>query len=124
MLQLFPNEEKYAREIEESLYNVILPAQSGDAGIRLDLKEPADLNYVALYGDPNHNSMPKSVTMVINGTYRIENVAFSDNFEPTLFSFRNLPEGVKVSSLTFYFTFEGDNDSVAIKEIIPVANAS
>lgn len=96
----------------------------GDAGIRLDLKEPADLNYVALYGDPNHNSMPKSVTMVINGIYRIENVAFSDNFEPTLFSFRNLPDGVKVSSLTFYFTFEGDNDSVAIKEIIPVANAS
>lgn len=34
LLQLFPNEEKYAREIEESLYNVILPAQSGDLGIR------------------------------------------------------------------------------------------
>ena len=34
LLQLFPNEEKYAREIEESLYNVILPAQSGDRGIR------------------------------------------------------------------------------------------
>ncbi len=34
LLQLFPNEEKYAREVEESLYNVILPAQSGDLGIR------------------------------------------------------------------------------------------
>lgn len=34
LLQLFPNEEKYAREIEESLYNVILPAQVGDLGIR------------------------------------------------------------------------------------------
>ena len=34
LLQLFPDEEKYAREVEESLYNVILPAQSGDMGIR------------------------------------------------------------------------------------------
>ena len=34
LLQLFPNEEKYAREIEESVYNVILPAQSLDQGIR------------------------------------------------------------------------------------------
>lgn len=34
LLQLFPQEEKYAREIEESLYNVILPAQTGDLGIR------------------------------------------------------------------------------------------
>ncbi len=34
LLQLFPNEEKYAREIEESLYNVVLPAQTGDLGIR------------------------------------------------------------------------------------------
>ncbi len=34
LLQLFPHEEKYAREVEESLYNVVIPAQSGDAGIR------------------------------------------------------------------------------------------
>lgn len=34
LLQLFPYEEKYAREVEESLYNVLIPAQSGDAGIR------------------------------------------------------------------------------------------
>ena len=34
LLQLFPNEEKYAREIEESLYNVLIPAQGGDMGIR------------------------------------------------------------------------------------------
>lgn len=32
--QLFPNEEKYAREVEESLYNVVIPAQCGDMGIR------------------------------------------------------------------------------------------
>ncbi len=34
LLQLFPHEEKYAREVEESLYNVVIPAQSGDVGIR------------------------------------------------------------------------------------------
>lgn len=34
LLQLFPNEEKYAREVEESLYNVLIPAQTGDLGIR------------------------------------------------------------------------------------------
>lgn len=34
LLQLFPNEEKYAREVEESLYNVVIPAQGGDMGIR------------------------------------------------------------------------------------------
>lgn len=32
--QLFPNEEKYVREVEESLYNVVIPAQCGDQGIR------------------------------------------------------------------------------------------
>jgi len=34
LLQMFPDEEKYAREIEESLYNVLLPAQSMSNGIR------------------------------------------------------------------------------------------
>ncbi len=33
LLQLFPNEEKYAREIEQSLYNVLIPAQEKDLGI-------------------------------------------------------------------------------------------
>ncbi|GHU64665.1 hypothetical protein AGMMS49983_10880 [Clostridia bacterium] len=32
--QLFPEEEKYVRSMEESLYNVILPAQDKDKGIR------------------------------------------------------------------------------------------
>lgn len=34
LLQLFPNEEKYACEVEQSLYNVLLPAQGADQGIR------------------------------------------------------------------------------------------
>lgn len=34
LLQLYPEETKYADEIERSLYNVILPAQSADKGIR------------------------------------------------------------------------------------------
>ncbi len=32
--QMFPWEEKYIREVEESLYNVLIPAQTGDLGIR------------------------------------------------------------------------------------------
>ena len=32
--QMFPDEEKYIREVEESLYNVLIPAQTGDLGIR------------------------------------------------------------------------------------------
>jgi alpha-L-rhamnosidase len=32
--QLFPDQEKYAGEIEQSIYNVCLPSQNGDKGIR------------------------------------------------------------------------------------------
>ena len=98
--------------------------EPGQNGIGIRFTEPMDLNYIALYGDPNHTSRPESVTLVINGRYRIEDVPFSDSYEPTLFSFRNLPEGETVSSLTFCFRFDGQNDSVAIKEIVPVANLS
>lgn len=34
LLQLNPNEEKYAAEIEKSIYNVLVPAQEKDKGIR------------------------------------------------------------------------------------------
>ncbi len=86
--------------------------------IRMALKSPGNLSYVALYGDPNNKKQPGTVTAVINGIYRIENVAWSADYEPTIIGFGNLPEGTNISKIDFYFDFGGGDGNLALKEII------
>ena len=91
-----------------------------DSYIRMTLTVPGKLSYIAIYGDPNNKKQPETVTVVINGEYRIDNVAWSTDYEPTLIGLGNLPEGTDVSTVDFYFGFAGEAGNLAIREITAV----
>ncbi len=88
--------------------------------IKLEFNEAVALEYISLYIDECHDSYPSRISLVIDGKYVISDVECKKTAEPTVFSFRNLPEGTKIEVLEFYFSFDDDNDSLAVKEIIPV----
>ena len=91
--------------------------------IRMTFRTPGSLYYVALYGDPNNKKQPSSVTAVINGEYRIENVKWSTDYEPTLIALGKLPDGTLISTIDFTFDFDGGDGNLALKEIIAVRKA-
>ncbi|MBE6636558.1 MAG: hypothetical protein E7618_02000 [Ruminococcaceae bacterium] len=95
----------------------------GENSLTLTIKQPQELVYLALYTNGNHTSFAKSITLIINGTYRIPGVSMLQTM-PTVFSFDSLPEGTVIETLTLSFEMENEKDSVALTEIFLVGKSS
>ena len=88
--------------------------------IQIKYDTPIDLQSVWIYGIKYTALSPKSVYAVVNDTYKTKVKTFSTitAMTPTVITFDNLPDAVKVSDVKLYFTTV--DDMAAISEIITV----